>query len=1336
MFRHNMFQSWRKQFGFLVVLSTLLSGLVPVANAASAPNIITYQGRVLNANGVPVANTSLSMSFALYTASSGGTCVWSNSSATCASVTARSVTLTTGLFTENLGDTSNSYAAIGDSVFSDNETLYLEVIIAGETLSPRRQITAAPYALNADTLDGIDSTVLQLFETGSSRTFEDDAPVIIGTNAALTYGSGGVGDLRVEDELEVMGNGYIDNNLVVGASTSSTETIANVGFSLGGDDLFVAGMMGVEGTIYTDGSLDVVGTASVGDLTCTDCLDFTELSDTLALDASTSIAMDGSEAFTITNGGSGNVVVNLSSTGDFVIQDNGAAVLTLADDDVLSYATDLTTTSAMTFTGNSLTTGTLLSLSSTALTTGSALSVTATNANTANSATRLSQLSFTNSQATNANSDITGLLVNFTNNPSVAGNTERAVAITNVSTSNTTDNALSTLLFLDNADTSTTGSTVVTDAVSITVSGSISDGIIDAIDASDANITNALNFGANTIIGTTGNIDLTNFDVTGSSGSITTAGDLAVNGDDITADGATLTINAGGTVEIQDNLTITTGTTISAASVTAFNCTDCIDFDDLSDSATLDASTAIGFGAGALSLTFTNNGTGNEVHNLSSTGDFVIQDNGTPFLTFADDDTVTYTTDLASTTAVGFTGNSIDTGTLMALTANALTSGSGQTISSSSTAMTGSLQSITLSGSNVANTGTLLALSSSGAASIARALNVAVSSTGAPTNGFVRFNFTGDHTGNGFQINDVTTTGNVATIADNAITGGDLLSISSSSAGAFGTDGAVDFTFSGAHTGTAVAITDDSTLTGNVLDISADALTSGTGVAISSTSTGTTGSLLSVSSASTGTFANGGVYLDFSGAHTGPAVSISTATTTGNGLILRGDSLTSGDLLRVSSSSAGNFTDDAAIDFLFSGAFTGSAFNITAPATVTGSVLSIGTVDGNVLTSGRIFEVNTSSTAWTGTYIAKFGATGADGNVVRIQDSNGTCDHNPGAATEAVSCASDARLKENIEDAGNVLDEINAFTVRQYDWKATGDHFDAGVIAQEVLETPASYMVHMGEDGYYMVEEYNSWKLVKGIQELSARIDALSRQNTASGVSAGSISDLNLNGNISMTGNQILDIGRLVGLHNNWSIEETGTFTTTGVYKAAIESTQGTDVEVYASMSPEVSLTLSGTSTLSNGQAVIEFEQVDSEFNDIISSIAPIRVLITPNGPTSILYVSQKSNNGFSVQEVGGTTSDVSFDWLVIAYRRGYEPTQEQSMTEDFMTEVVTEPAVEIDGVVSFEVQEIMTDEIPESVVEEETSASEFSNEEVVELTPEVTEVTASEPAEVTVIVE
>ncbi|MDA0208052.1 MAG: hypothetical protein O3B64_01420 [bacterium] len=141
----------------LFVSSLFLFSSQNSARAASAPNVVNYQGRILNSSGVPVADASVDMIFELYDASSGGSCVWSNSSASCATATAISVTLTDGLFAENLGETGDGYAAIGDSIFGDNADLYLQVTVEGEALTPRKRMAAAPYALNADTLDGISS---------------------------------------------------------------------------------------------------------------------------------------------------------------------------------------------------------------------------------------------------------------------------------------------------------------------------------------------------------------------------------------------------------------------------------------------------------------------------------------------------------------------------------------------------------------------------------------------------------------------------------------------------------------------------------------------------------------------------------------------------------------------------------------------------------------------------------------------------------------------------------------------------------------------------------------------------------------------------------------------------------------------------------------------------------------------------------------------------------------------------------------------------------------------------------------------------------------------------
>ncbi len=125
------------------------------------------------------------------------------------------------------------------------------------------------------------------------------------------------------------------------------------------------------------------------------------------------------------------------------------------------------------------------------------------------------------------------------------------------------------LLLLDNLDTDRVQPT----GLRIQSAGG---GLTTAIDVSDAEIVTAINIGANDILGTTGNIDLSNFDVIGATGNVTAAGtingqtissaanftgtvaiagnatlasDLAVNGGDITSTGA-LNITPGGTMTV------------------------------------------------------------------------------------------------------------------------------------------------------------------------------------------------------------------------------------------------------------------------------------------------------------------------------------------------------------------------------------------------------------------------------------------------------------------------------------------------------------------------------------------------------------------------------------------------------------------------------------------------------------------------------------------------------------------------------------------------------------------------------------------------------------------
>ena len=105
---------------------------------ADVPDQITYQGRLLY-NGSPVTAAS-SIVFRLYQTSSGGSAVWTE---THGSVTPDS----NGIYTEVLGATT--------AVPDDYDALWLELEVAGNTLTPRKKLTSAPFVLRAGELPNL-----------------------------------------------------------------------------------------------------------------------------------------------------------------------------------------------------------------------------------------------------------------------------------------------------------------------------------------------------------------------------------------------------------------------------------------------------------------------------------------------------------------------------------------------------------------------------------------------------------------------------------------------------------------------------------------------------------------------------------------------------------------------------------------------------------------------------------------------------------------------------------------------------------------------------------------------------------------------------------------------------------------------------------------------------------------------------------------------------------------------------------------------------------------------------------------------------------------------------
>ena len=102
-----------------------------------------------------------------------------------------------------------------------------------------------------------------------------------------------------------------------------------------------------------------------------------------------------------------------------------------------------------------------------------------------------------------------------------------------------------------------------------------------------------------------------------------------------------------------------------------------------------------------------------------------------------------------------------------------------------------------------------------------------------------------------------------------------------------------------------------------------------------------------------------------------------------------------------------------------------------------------------------------------------------------------------GVSSTAYNTSSDQRLKENITDANDAGDKIDAIKVRQYDWKADGSHQDYGMVAQELM-TVAPEAVSVPEDPEKMMGvDYSKLvpMMLKEIQSLRARVAQLEGAN-------------------------------------------------------------------------------------------------------------------------------------------------------------------------------------------------------------------------------------------------
>jgi hypothetical protein len=157
--------------GQTILISAIL--MLVTALPVLAGDVLTYQGRLTNASGTPVADGNHSLTFRIYPTLSGGSSVWSDQFS--------SVQTSDGLFSVPLGSQAAlDLASLGDT------TLYLEVQVGSDgPLSPRTLLTVAPKASSAGRLVGSVETganLLKLKREDGESALEVNA---VGNNGSL-----------------------------------------------------------------------------------------------------------------------------------------------------------------------------------------------------------------------------------------------------------------------------------------------------------------------------------------------------------------------------------------------------------------------------------------------------------------------------------------------------------------------------------------------------------------------------------------------------------------------------------------------------------------------------------------------------------------------------------------------------------------------------------------------------------------------------------------------------------------------------------------------------------------------------------------------------------------------------------------------------------------------------------------------------------------------------------------------------------------------------------------------------------------------------------------------
>ncbi|MFZ1721292.1 MAG: hypothetical protein WAU07_02190 [Microgenomates group bacterium] len=300
---------------FFAGIFSVLEKPMKVHAATGVRKTIHFQGKVVNDDGTNVADGSYDFEFKIYSVSSAGTALWTETR-----TGGNQVAVNDGVFRVELG----SIQSLPGSVDFNTDNIFLSVNFDGDgEMSPRIRFTAVPYAFNALTVSGLTVT-----DTTGTLTIPDAITVEFSGSNDVTFTSTGATSVTLPT------TGTLAS--LAGTETLTNKTIGSTGLTFSGAATDITTATDEDLVIFANGT-GYIGIGSVSPGTDVDITGEVWISDGLSL-LGTSVSDGTVEAVQFCTGeGETNCVSDFSTLGG-VFSDGGTYVYT-TNDEVLGNST-------------------------------------------------------------------------------------------------------------------------------------------------------------------------------------------------------------------------------------------------------------------------------------------------------------------------------------------------------------------------------------------------------------------------------------------------------------------------------------------------------------------------------------------------------------------------------------------------------------------------------------------------------------------------------------------------------------------------------------------------------------------------------------------------------------------------------------------------------------------------------------------------------------------------------------------------------------------------------------------------------------------------------------